>query len=190
MSSDEVAALLTQNGIDPHLPLVADEIERLTRPGGQVMIDIHDKESLITRVVENKLAVPDWQSFVPKLKEIFNAVKREVHGGKNANYIPVLEEQVRSDKFRSIENCHRVSFHKQAHGFELLHKLLLSNVFCAAQDPSWFACSVCTVDGQMLSLGDDDIDFSIQSCVKPLIYSAAVEDIGLEAVCKWLTKNT
>lgn len=87
--------MLVQNGIDPHLPLVSETIDRLSRSEGQVAIDISDKDSLLTRVVENKLAVPDWQSFVSKIKSIFYGVKNEVRGGKNANYIPVLEEQVR-----------------------------------------------------------------------------------------------
>ena len=48
----------------------------------------------------------------------------------------------------------------------------------------WFGISVCTVDGQRFDIGDTDVDFSIQSCVKPLMYAVAVEDLGLERVHK------
>ena len=51
-------------------------------------------------------------------------------------------------------------------------------------DPNWFGISVCTVDGQRFDIGDTDVDFSIQSCVKPLMYAVAIEDIGLERVHK------
>jgi glutaminase len=75
----------------------------------------------------------------------------------------------------------------------------------ASADPSLFAVSICTVDGQQFSYGDVDSTFSIQasrapfplphffrargtlsiflqSCVKPLMYAVAVEDRGLSLV--------
>jgi glutaminase A len=51
-------------------------------------------------------------------------------------------------------------------------------------DSNWFGISVCTVDGQRFDIGDTDVDFSIQSCVKPLMYAVAIEDVGLERVHK------
>jgi glutaminase len=42
--------------------------------------------------------------------------------------------------------------------------------------------SVCTVDGQRFDVGDVGLGFSIQSCVKPLAYAVAVEDIGVTQV--------
>ena len=52
----------------------------------------------------------------------------------------------------------------------------------ASADPSLFAVSICTVDGQQFSCGDAAATFSFQSCVKPLIYAVAVEDRGLSLV--------
>jgi glutaminase A len=52
----------------------------------------------------------------------------------------------------------------------------------AEADPNKFAVAVCTVDGQQFAHGDWDELFSIQSCVKPLSYAVAVEDIGVDAV--------
>lgn len=39
-----------------------------------------------------------------------------------------------------------------------------------------------TVDGQQWSIGDTDVDFSIQSCSKPLVYCLALEELGAEYV--------
>jgi len=52
----------------------------------------------------------------------------------------------------------------------------------AEADPSKFAVSVCTVDGQMYSVGDYNWGFSIQSCVKPLLYAMALQENGLKRV--------
>ena len=51
-----------------------------------------------------------------------------------------------------------------------------------SQDREWFGVSVCTVDGQRFDVGDVGLGFSIQSCVKPLAYAVAVEDIGVTQV--------
>ena len=45
-----------------------------------------------------------------------------------------------------------------------------------------FGISVCTVDGQVFTIGDAHVDFPIQSCVKPLMYAMAIEDLGRERV--------
>lgn len=45
-----------------------------------------------------------------------------------------------------------------------------------------YAVSVCTVDGQLLQLGDYDLGFLLQSIAKPVIYAIAVEELGKEKV--------
>ena len=52
----------------------------------------------------------------------------------------------------------------------------------AGANPALFAAAVCTVDGQRWQVGDTEHVFSIQSCVKPLVYAAAVEDRSLDVV--------
>lgn len=42
-------------------------------------------------------------------------------------------------------------------------------------NPDLFGVSICTVDGQIFSIGDTEIPFPIQSCGKPVLYSAALE---------------
>lgn len=52
----------------------------------------------------------------------------------------------------------------------------------AAVDPEKYAVSVCSVDGQRLSLGDAGDKFCIQSCVKPFLYLMALNEQGAGAV--------
>lgn len=47
----------------------------------------------------------------------------------------------------------------------------LSNV-----DPNYFGVAICTIDGQILEIGDTNISFSIQSCSKPITYCIAVTE--------------
>jgi glutaminase len=44
-----------------------------------------------------------------------------------------------------------------------------------------------TVDGRTFSLGDDTIEFSLQSCSKPLAYCLALEELGYEVVQKYMS---
>lgn len=56
----------------------------------------------------------------------------------------------------------------------------------AEADPDKWGVSIMTVDGQVLQLGDVDIDFSVQSCGKPLLYSFCAESIGLDTIHKYV----
>eukprot|EP01065_Artemidia_motanka_P013639 TRINITY_DN1762_c0_g1_i4.p1 TRINITY_DN1762_c0_g1~~TRINITY_DN1762_c0_g1_i4.p1 ORF type:complete len:748 (+),score=187.01 TRINITY_DN1762_c0_g1_i4:84-2327(+) len=49
------------------------------------------------------------------------------------------------------------------------------------QNPHLFSVSVCTVDGQQFAMGDTE-DFTMQSCMRPFLYAAAVEEYGAEHV--------
>lgn len=49
-------------------------------------------------------------------------------------------------------------------------------------DPNKFGIVITTIDGQIYSKGDTDIDFSIQSMCKPLNYCFAIEELGEEIV--------
>ncbi len=51
-------------------------------------------------------------------------------------------------------------------------------------DPDLFALSVCTVDGQQFSLGDDEETFCVQSTCKPVSYAIALDDLGRDQVHK------
>ncbi|KAJ3325720.1 hypothetical protein HDV06_003522 [Boothiomyces sp. JEL0866] len=49
-------------------------------------------------------------------------------------------------------------------------------------DPNLFGLSVCTIDGQRYHIGDSHVEFSVQSCIKPLTYCFALEQHGTEKV--------
>ena len=52
----------------------------------------------------------------------------------------------------------------------------------AKVNPELFGVSVCTIDGQQLSIGDTDFGFCVQSCSKPISYLIAVQELGFEKV--------
>lgn len=52
----------------------------------------------------------------------------------------------------------------------------------AKMDPDKFAVSICTIDGQVLHLGDHEDMVCIQSTSKPLNYCLALEEHGLDKV--------
>ena len=45
---------------------------------------------MLSPVFNDTLAIKDMQSFVTEVEKIFKCVMREVHGGHNASYIPIL----------------------------------------------------------------------------------------------------
>jgi glutaminase len=52
----------------------------------------------------------------------------------------------------------------------------------ACADPEWFAVSVADVDGSVHSVGDVDVEFSIQSISKAFVYALVCEQQGRELV--------
>lgn len=52
----------------------------------------------------------------------------------------------------------------------------------AKVDPHKYGISVCSVDGQQISLGDAYEGFSVQSITKPFLYSLALEECGVNVV--------
>jgi glutaminase len=54
----------------------------------------------------------------------------------------------------------------------------------AKADPSWFGIAICTVDGEIYSVGDSSVVFTIQSISKPFMYGYALQHYGRAAVLK------
>ncbi|KAM4796028.1 glutaminase liver isoform, mitochondrial [Rhinophrynus dorsalis] len=55
--------------------------------------------------------------------------------------------------------------------------------------PERWGVSLCTVDGQRHSIGDTSVPFCLQSCVKPLKYAIAVNDLGTNYVHEHMGKE-
>lgn len=55
--------------------------------------------------------------------------------------------------------------------------------------PDLWGVSICTVDGQRHSVGDTKVPFCLQSCVKPLKYAIAVNDLSTEYVHRYVGKE-
>uniref|UniRef100_A0A4W3J0B9 glutaminase n=1 Tax=Callorhinchus milii TaxID=7868 RepID=A0A4W3J0B9_CALMI len=55
--------------------------------------------------------------------------------------------------------------------------------------PDLWGVSLCTVDGQRHSIGDTKVPFCLQSCVKPLKYAIAINDLGTEYVHQYVGKE-
>ncbi|KAG8452501.1 hypothetical protein GDO86_004330 [Hymenochirus boettgeri] len=59
----------------------------------------------------------------------------------------------------------------------------------AKSNPDRWGVSLCTVDGQRHSIGDTSVPFCLQSCVKPLKYAIAVNDLGTDYVHHYMGKE-
>ncbi|MPC31776.1 Glutaminase kidney isoform, mitochondrial [Portunus trituberculatus] len=52
--------------------------------------------------------------------------------------------------------------------------------------PDQWGVSVCTVDGQRYDIGDTNVNFTMQSCSKPITYAIALNELGNETVHKYV----
>ena len=72
-----------------------------------------------------------------------------------------------------------------------LAKAMYSSAFCNTNfsfqysNDNW-GLSVCTVDGQRLSLGNVDTAFTLQSCSKPFTYGVCLQQLGHEHVHQYI----
>ncbi|MDN8209057.1 glutaminase [Acinetobacter baumannii] len=52
----------------------------------------------------------------------------------------------------------------------------------ANANPNRLALAMSTVDGEIYSVGDDDVEFTIQSISKPFVYAYVLQQLGIDAV--------
>ena len=56
-------------------------------------------------------------------------------------------------------------------------------------NPDQYGISVCTIDGQRYNIGDTKVDFTVQSCCKPINYGIALEELGEEKVHQYVGRE-
>ena len=59
-----------------------------------------------------------------------------------------------------------------------------------AVNPSLFSVAACSSEGQLFSLGDESIPFTLQSAIFPIVYAHAVQLHGWDEVCVIINKHT
>jgi glutaminase len=94
MTAAALWSALTEAGIDTSRPEVVSEVEAIT--GGADRFDVAEvlahPDSLCFKAITGQLAVPDWKAFTAQVRTIFEGIKRDVHDGSPADYIPILAE--------------------------------------------------------------------------------------------------
>ena len=56
-------------------------------------------------------------------------------------------------------------------------------------DPNQGGISVCSIDGQRYSMGDSTVDFSVQSCCKPINYGIVLQELGSNLVHEYVGRE-
>ncbi|RXM37274.1 Glutaminase kidney isoform, mitochondrial [Acipenser ruthenus] len=173
---------------------------------------------LLTQAFRKKFVIPDFVPFTSHIDELYESAKK-LSGGQVADYIPQLAKfspdlwavsLCTVDGQRCVQSnivLLTQAFRKKfvipdfvpftSHIDELYEsakKLSGGQVAdyipqLAKFSPDLWAVSLCTVDGQRHSVGDTKVPFCLQSCVKPLKYAIAVNDLGTEYVHRYVGKE-
>lgn len=154
---------------DPRLAGMVDALEEEGGPGALLDFTsfthvVSPCVELVRRALTGNLVIPDFERFCRRLTAIYEDVRANVHGGRNASYIPQLSK------------VGPPSPHAAGKPVPHTHPLP------PQMDPTRFAVSVCTTDGQRFSIGDAGGKFCVQSCAKPIAYTMALQDYGMQRV--------
>ncbi|XP_026473486.1 glutaminase liver isoform, mitochondrial-like isoform X2 [Ctenocephalides felis] len=118
---------------------------------------------LIARAFRHQFIIPDFQGFAKDLEEVYWKCK-----GNNDGKVGRPSRVVNPDDDPAGENV--ASYIPQL----------------ARMNPDFWGVSVCTIDGQRLSIGDCNVPFTLQSCSKPLTYAIALEKLGQATVHQYV----
>eukprot|EP00063_Salmo_salar_P048854 XP_014023689.1 PREDICTED: glutaminase kidney isoform, mitochondrial-like isoform X5 [Salmo salar] len=170
---------LKRTGLNVSDPRLKDCMDKLQRSVSESFHDVMmDRELfhkcvggsivLLIQAFRKKFIIPEFDSFVSKIDQIYNTVQKN-HNGHVAVYIP-----------------HLAKFSPDLWGVSL----------CTVDGQRWVQppCVQWTdrggynlpVDGQRHSVGDTKQPFCLQSCVKPLEYAVAIHEAGTEKVHRYV----
>ncbi|CAH8593275.1 unnamed protein product [Heterobilharzia americana] len=180
--------------------VISESLFDLVKKDGSELIDAYD---LIELINSAGISLCD-----PRLTEFTNALK-ELQGNKNnQNMIQGKSLTLNREKFKIVtkENLHMLlriltndfcipdfqSFESEIQAiFNMCKDNNDGNVASYIPElkqvnPNYWGLSLCTVDGQRLSMGDSNIPFTIQSSSKPITYALALTDLGPEYVHQYV----
>ena len=153
------------------------------------------KKKIIKKLHDNGFYEDD-----PRLSQFFNNLKIFIKGDNIQyeefkycveNHIYILQKILRNE-------CIVPQFNKFTKEIEIIYEKTISckggnNADYIPQlsriNPEQYGISVCTIDGQRYNIGDTEIDFTVQSCCKPINYGIALENLGEEYVHKYVGRE-
>jgi len=59
----------------------------------------------------------------------------------------------------------------------------------AKANPNTFGAAICSVNGEFYSCGDDQVPFSVQSCIKPFTYLVACDELSMTTVHQYVSRE-
>jgi hypothetical protein len=150
--------LLRDSGINPGAGAVADDLDRFASADGHIsLVDVLEREpgSVLAKTLTGSLAIPDFKAFTREFAAARYCDERGSHAASHSS----TSSRLSIAHFRA-ENVVRI--------FEDVKREVKGGACAsyipalASADPSQFAVSICTVDGQQFSFGDTDATFSFQ----------------------------
>ena len=126
---------------------------------------VEDNKILLSQTLQNKMVIPDWQPFSQIIRDIFNKYQTEPHNIHNFITIWIFrcKSNTKGSVASYIPQLAKVTFSQNK--FFIIKYFWSTNIYFQHSHDQW-ALSVCTVDGQRLSLGNVDQAFTLQSCSK------------------------
>ena len=159
-----------------------------------------DETNINKKKILNELIKHGFLNDDPRLKELRNkfkilvktqSINYEEFSHCIENHIGLLQQifqrKLIIPKFTEFTNHIKTIYEltldcREGHNADYIPQL-------ARVDPEQYGISVCTIDGQRFNIGDTKVDFSVQSCCKPINYGIALEDLDEEYVHNYVGRE-
>lgn len=157
---------------------VGNRTTEITKELIQIIDDIgieilpNQKKNLVNDLVKKKII--KFDEFEEMIRQCIDISYRSEHV---KSIIPDFDSFTQTVS-EIYENCKNITEGKVATYIPQL----------ATQDPNWWGVAIETVDGKTFSLDNSDlVDFSLQSCSKPLMYALALEQLEESELMKYVS---